>query len=101
MNRRLDDLASRAPQTDALSGEDPGVDFGIDSGRAWAVVASAFFASAVALGVLYSFGVFLTPIATDLRASTAGVAAFFSITSLVFYALGAPAGHLADRYGPR
>ena len=65
MNRRLDDLALRAPQNDALSGEDPGV----DSGRAWAVVASAFFASAVGLGVLYSFGVFLTPIAADLPGS--------------------------------
>jgi MFS family permease len=73
----------------------------VDSGRAWAAVAGAFFASAVALGVIYSFGVFLRPITVDLRASSASVSAFFSITSLVYYALGAPAGRLADRYGPR
>jgi MFS family permease len=83
------------------AGVDPDITPGVDTGRAWAVVASAFFASAVALGVIYSFGVFLQPIAADLRASTAAVSAFFSITSLVYYALGAPAGRLADRYGPR
>ena len=64
------------------------------------MVAAAFFASAVALGVLYSFGVFLQPIAADLSAGTA-VSAFFSIASLVYYGLGAPAGVFADRYGPR
>jgi MFS family permease len=93
MSRRLEDPTARAPHDDPPSG--------VDSGRAWAVAAAAFFASAVALGIIYSFGVFLQPIATDLRAGTAAVSAFFSITSLVYYALGAAAGRLADRCGPR
>ncbi|MGD9616895.1 MAG: MFS transporter [Alphaproteobacteria bacterium] len=109
MNRRLDDPVSPAPHGVASAGVqsgvepevEPGVEPGVASGRAWAVVAAAFFASAVALGLLYSFGVFLRPMAADLRAGTAGAAAFFSIASIVYYALGAPAGRLADRYGPR
>ena len=34
---------------------------GIDSLRAWTVVASAFFASSISFGIIYSFGVFLQP----------------------------------------
>ena len=72
----------------------------VDSPLAWAMVVSAFFASAVVFGVMYSFGVFLLPLAADFRASTAGVSALFSMTTIVYYFLGAPAGRLADRYGP-
>jgi MFS family permease len=64
-------------------------------------VAAAFLASSVAFGVIYSFGVFLKPMAADFRASAASVSAFFSITSVIYYALGALAGRLADRWGPR
>ena len=70
--RRLENPAARASHDDAPSG----VASGVDSGRAWAVAAAAFFASAVALGVIYSFGVFLQPIAADLRAGTAFVSGF-------------------------
>jgi MFS family permease len=93
MSRQFPSTASQASSQGAPAGP--------ASPRAWAVVGAAFFASAVTLGVIYSFGVFLQPIAADLRASTTGAAAFFSITSIVYYALGAPAGRLADRYGPR
>jgi MFS family permease len=72
-----------------------------DSPRAWAVVGAAFFASSVAFGSIYSFGVFLRPMAADFRTDADAISAFFSITAIVYYAMGAPAGRLADRYGPR
>lgn len=72
-----------------------------DSLRAWPVVGAAFFASSVAFGVIYSFGVFLQPMAADFRADAGAVSAIFSITAIVYYVMGAPAGRLADRYGPR
>jgi MFS family permease len=73
----------------------------IDSGRAWLVVASAFSASFVVFGVIYSFGVFLKPIATEFHADPAAASAFFSITAVVYYGFGAFAGRAADRFGPR
>jgi MFS family permease len=72
-----------------------------DAPPGWAIVASAFFASAVVFGVIYSFGVFLQPLAADFGVNAAAISAFFSITSIVYYILGAPAGRLADRWGPR
>lgn len=74
---------------------------GVDSGRGWLVVAAAFSASFVVFGVVYSFGVFLKPVAAEFGADSAAVAAFFSITAAVYYALGAFAGRAADRFGPR
>jgi MFS family permease len=52
-------------------------------------------------GVVYSFGVFLQPVAKEFHADPAETSAFFSITSVVYYALGAFAGRAADRLGPR
>jgi MFS family permease len=73
----------------------------VDSGRAWLVVLGAFAASLVVFGVVYSFGVFLQPVAKEFHADPAETSAFFSITSVVYYALGAFAGRAADRLGPR
>lgn len=50
---------------------------------------------------MYSFGVFLQPVAAEFRAEPTQTSAFFSITAVVYYALGAPAGRAADRWGPR
>ncbi len=72
-----------------------------DAGRGWLAVAAAFFASFVVFGVVYSFGVFLEPVAAEFGADPAAVAAFFSITAAVYYGLGAFAGRAADRFGPR
>jgi hypothetical protein len=59
-----------------------------DSPRAWLMVAAAFLASFVVFGVIYSFGVFLKPMAAEFDANAAGASAFFSITAAVFYASG-------------
>lgn len=73
----------------------------VDTSRAWLVVAAAFLSSFVVFGVVYSFGVFLQPIATEFHADPTATSAFFSITSVIYYALGAFAGRAADRFGPR
>ena len=72
-----------------------------DSPRAWLMVAAAFLASFVVFGVIYSFGVFLKPMAAEFDANAAGASAFFSLTAAVFYASGALTGRLADRFEPR
>ena len=72
-----------------------------DSARAWLIVAAAFLASFVVFGVIYSFGVFLKPLAAEFGANAAASSAFFSITTAVFYASGALTGRLADRFEPR
>ena len=41
---------------------------GVDSARAWLVALAAFSASFVAFGVMYSFGVFLQPVAVEFHA---------------------------------
>jgi len=72
-----------------------------DSAYAWLMAAVAFVASFVVFGVIYSFGVFLKPMADEFHANATKASAFFSITALVYYTLGAFTGRLADRFGPR
>lgn len=72
-----------------------------DSLRAWLTVAAAFIAGFVVFGVIYSFGVFIEPIAKELQTGRVATSALFSITSLTFYAFGSLTGHLSDRLGPR
>lgn len=43
----------------------------------------------------------LQPIAVEFQAEPTAASAFFSITTVVYYALGAYAGRAADRFGPR
>jgi hypothetical protein len=59
-----------------------------DSLRAWLTVAAAFLAGFVVFGILYSFGVFIEPMASEFDASRAATSAFFSVAGLAFYALG-------------
>jgi len=72
-----------------------------DSPRAWLTVAAAFIGGFVVFGAIYSFGVFIEPIASEFRTGRAATSALFSITSLSFYAFGSLTGHLSDRLGPR
>lgn len=73
----------------------------IDSPRAWLTVAAAFIGGFVVFGVIYSFGIFIEPIAAELHTGRVATSALFSITSLTFYAFGSLTGHLSDRLGPR
>ncbi|MEO8340057.1 MAG: hypothetical protein ABI604_10120, partial [Nitrospirota bacterium] len=65
----------------------------LDSRRAWRMVAAAFVVGFVVFGTVYSFGVFLEPIASDFQTSRVATSALFSITSLIFYLGGSVTGH--------
>ena len=72
-----------------------------DSVRAWVVVAAAFVALFTIFGVAFSFGAFFDPIAAEFRTGRAAASGVFSLTSLLFFTLGAASGPAADRLGPR
>ena len=72
-----------------------------DASDPWSIAAAAFAANFVTFGILFSFGVFLTPIADDLNTSTGPVAALFSTAVCTYYAGGAIGGRIGDRFGAR
>lgn len=72
-----------------------------DPADPWSVAAAAFAANFVTFGILFSFGVFLTPIADDLDTATGPVAALFSTAVCTYYAGGAIGGRIGDRFGAR
>ena len=74
---------------------------GLDSPRAWGVVAAAFAAMFVAFGIAYSYGAFLEEMRADFGVGRAAGATFFSLTSLLYFGLGGVSGAASDRFGPR
>ncbi len=68
---------------------------------AWVVVWACFVALAVIFGVSYSFAAFFESLAQAFSAQRADVSLVFGLSGLVYFALGAGAGLLADRFGPR
>ncbi|KNZ31951.1 MAG: hypothetical protein AD742_14295 [Methylibium sp. NZG] len=68
---------------------------------AWVVVWAAFFSLAVIFGVSYSFAAFFEAFAGQFNAQRADVSLVFGLCGLVYFVLGAGAGMLADRFGPR
>jgi MFS family permease len=56
---------------------------------------------AVIFGVAYSFAAFFRSFAVDFAAERADVSLVFGISGLIYFLLGAGAGMLADRFGPR
>jgi MFS family permease len=74
---------------------------GVDSSRAWWTVVAAFVASAVTLGIAYSFGAFFRSMADEFDTNAGATAVIFGLTTFTFFALSLVTGRLADRYGPR
>ena len=74
---------------------------GVDSPRAWLIVFAAFFASFVAFGVTYSFGVFLKPMGETFGVGHAPMTAIFSILTALSFFLAPITGDISDRIGPR
>jgi MFS family permease len=74
---------------------------GIDSPRAWAMVAASFIATFTTFGIAYSFGAFFKSMAHDFGAGPSATSAVFSITACLWSILGWPAGHYADKIGAR
>jgi hypothetical protein len=64
------------------------------------VVAAAFVALFTVFGVAFSFGAFFGPIAAEFRTGRAAASGVFSLTSLLYFTLGAASGPAADRLGP-
>ncbi|MBV9891163.1 MAG: MFS transporter [Rhizobacter sp.] len=62
---------------------------------------ASFVCLAVIFGVAYSFAAFFRSFATEFAAERADVSLVFGLSGLLYFLLGAPAGMLADRYGPR
>jgi MFS family permease len=73
----------------------------VDSVRGWVMVAAAFAAMFVSFGIAYSFGAFLEPMANEFGSGRGTTSAFFALTSLTYFGLGAFSGVAVDRYGPR
>jgi MFS family permease len=74
---------------------------GVDSPRAWLIVVAAFFASFVAFGVSYSFGIFLKPMAIEFGVSHAVMSSLFSVLTVLSLFLSPLTGDIADHLGPR
>jgi len=64
------------------------------------VITSAIILSIHAFGI-YSFGIFLKPVTTDLNWDRGALSVAISLSVLVGGALGIFAGRLSDKYGPR
>lgn len=69
--------------------------------RGWVVVGACFTALALIFGVSYSFAAFFAPFAAEFGAQRAQVSLVFGLSGLLYFVLGAGAGLLADRFGPR
>jgi len=67
----------------------------------WLVVAAAFTLMFVGFGAAYSFAAFFRAFQEEFAASRAHVSAVFSVAAFLWFALGAPGGMLADRFGTR
>jgi MFS family permease len=74
---------------------------GIDSPRAWLIVVASFFASFVAFGVSYSFGIFLKPMAIEFGVNHAVMSTLFSVLTVLSLFLSPVTGDIADHLGPR
>ena len=73
----------------------------LEEPRAWLVVAGAFACMAIIFGVAYSFAAFFRSFGAEFAADRADVSLVFGLSGLIYFLLGAGAGMLADRFGPR
>jgi len=73
----------------------------LEEPRAWWVVGGAFLCVAVIFGVAYSFASFFRSFGSEFAAQRADVSLVFGLSGLIYFLLGAGAGMLADRFGPR
>ena len=67
----------------------------------WLIVAMAFLANLIAFGLVYAFGVFFKPLASEFGWSRAITAAAFSAYAITHDIFAPITGWLTDRLGPR
>lgn len=65
------------------------------------VVAAAFTLMFTGFGVVYTFAAFFKAFQSEFGAPRGHVSLVFSLCAFLYFLLGAPAGMLADRFGPR
>ncbi|MCU1502772.1 MAG: putative major facilitator superfamily transporter [Ilumatobacteraceae bacterium] len=94
------DATPAAPAPRSTGGELP-CSGGLDSARAWIVVAATFLTTFTVFGIVYSFGAFFTSMADDFGSGKGATALMFSITTAWYFSLGLVSGRIADRSGPR
>jgi MFS family permease len=69
--------------------------------RGWIVVAATHACLFVIFGVAYSFAAFFEALEREFAASRGDVSLVFAICGFLYFMVGAFAGQLADRFGPR
>jgi len=74
---------------------------GVDSARAWLVVAAGMLANAACWGTIYSFGTFLGSMTEEFGTGLGATALIFALPTFILFGLGLVTGPLADQYGPR
>lgn len=67
----------------------------------WIVVVAVHFALFVIFGVAYSFAAFFSAFQTEFSAARGDVSLIFAICGFLYFLIGAFAGQIADRFGPR
>ena len=67
----------------------------------WIVVAATHAVLVVIFGVAYSFAAFFGAFEQEFAASRGDVSLVFAICGFLYFMVGAFAGQLADRFGPR
>jgi MFS family permease len=73
----------------------------LDSLKGWVAVGFAFISMFICFGVVYSFGAFFDPMASEFKAGSSATSAVFSITTFMFLTGGVISGMVADRIGTR
>ena len=73
----------------------------IDSGRGLVVAFGGCLINTWTFGVFYAFATALEQMVEEFNARLSGIAAFFAVTTFLFFATGIVAGPLADRFGAR
>ncbi len=67
----------------------------------WVVVGGAFLTMFLGFGIVYSFAAFIDALESEFGASRTGVSLVYSVSSALYFSLGALSGVVADRLGPR
>lgn len=86
---------------DGESGEGLPTEQNPEGGWGWVVVFASFLCNVVLDGISYSFGMFLTPLVTDLHASSVSVATVGSLQAATYLLLGPVVASLVTKYGSR
>lgn len=73
----------------------------LDSRSGWMVAGATFLSTFTVFGVAYSFGAFFGPMSDEFGTDRSRTSLFFALTTFLYFLLGAVAGHVADRRGPR